>query len=313
MARLRRKLVRPQLQSRGNVAARMSAAFVDYLQSECHLAANTVAAYRRDLVRFEKWLGSREICSLKVSDLADYVAWLHRQDLAPATIARGVVSLKIFFRYLQLEGILQDNVVELLGSQKIWRRIPSVVAPHMIDDLMTAPWSEDPYWRRDRALLELLYATGCRASEVSNLRLDDVHLDEGYCKCEGKGSKQRIAPLARKAASTVRSYLEAERPKLTKKNPRDAAYLFLSRRGKRLSRIAIWELVKKYAARAGIDPEVSPHSLRHSFATHLLAGGADLRHVQEMMGHASIATTQIYTHVDQSRLKKVHTQFHPRA
>lgn len=313
MARLRRKLVRPQPQSRGNVAARMSAAFVDYLQSECHLAANTVAAYRRDLVRFEKWLGSREIRSLKVSDLADYVAWLHRQDLAPATIARGVVSLKIFFRYLQLEGILQDNVVELLGSQKIWRRIPSVIAPHKIDDLMTAPWSEDPYWRRDRALLELLYATGCRASEVSNLRLDDVHLDEGYCKCEGKGSKQRIAPLANKAADTVRAYLEAERPKLTKKNPRDAIYLFLSRSGKRLSRIAIWELVKKYAARAGIDPEVSPHSLRHSFATHLLAGGADLRHVQEMMGHASIATTQIYTHVDQSRLKKVHTQFHPRA
>ncbi|UUO08447.1 site-specific tyrosine recombinase XerD [Blastopirellula sp. J2-11] len=313
MARLRRKLVRPQPQLRGNVAARMSAAFADYLQSECHLAANTVAAYRRDLVRFEKWLGSREIRTLRVGELSDYVAWLYKQELAPASIARAVVSLKIFFRYLQLEGILQDNLVELLGSQKIWRRIPSVIAPHKIDDLLTAPWSEDPYWRRDRALLEVLYATGCRASEVSSLRLDDVHLDEGYVKCEGKGSKQRIAPLAQKAARVVRTYLDEERPRLTKKNLRDAAFLFLSRSGKRLSRIAIWELVKKYAARAGIDPDVSPHSLRHSFATHLLAGGADLRHVQEMMGHASIATTQIYTHVDQSRLKKVHAQYHPRA
>jgi integrase/recombinase XerD len=183
----------------------------------------------------------------------------------------------------------------------------------MVQRFLEAPRPFDSFWRRDRALLELLYATGCRASELSHLRLQDVHLAEGFCMCHGKGNKQRLTPLGRAAKVALQDYLEHERPQLAATAPTPPPWLLLSRRGRRLRREAIWELVKKYAVRAGVPPTISPHTLRHSFATHLLAGGADLRQVQEMLGHASIQTTQIYTHVDQSRLKKVHRQFHPRA
>jgi integrase/recombinase XerD len=219
----------------------------------------------------------------------------------------------MFFRYLQLEGVLQENLVELLGSQKLWQRVPHVLSPKMVDKFLVAPVRYDSFWRRDRALLELLYATGCRASELSNLKVRDVHLAEKFCLCEGKGSKQRLTPLGIPAIAAIHAYLENERPRLAAVAGSPPPWLLLSRSGRRLRREAIWELVKKYAVRAGIPATISPHTLRHSFATHLLAGGADLRQVQEMLGHASIATTQIYTHVDQSRLKKVHHQFHPRA
>jgi integrase/recombinase XerD len=214
---------------------------------------------------------------------------------------------------LQLEGELRESVVELIGSPKLWERVPHVLSPELIDRLFEAPCRYDPCWRRDRALLELLYATGCRASEVSNLKLADVRLDEGFCTCHGKGDKQRIVPFGRRAAERLREYLEQERPGLAERNGTSSPWLLLSRRGHRLGRERIWELVKEYSARVGAPPDVSPHTLRHSFATHVLAGGADLRQVQEMLGHASIATTQIYTHVDPSRLKAVHQKFHPRA
>jgi integrase/recombinase XerD len=285
-------------------------AFVGYVQSECHLSQNTVAAYRRDLRRFFCWLESRGIPKLTVRDLADYAGWLHQRQLAPASIARHIVALKIFFRYLQLEGILQENLVELLGAQRLWQRVPLVMSPQAVEQLFLAPRVGEPYWRRDRALLELLYATGCRASELSNLKLCDVHLDEGVCRCRGKGDKERLVPLGRRAIAAVRDYLAHERPRLA--GDSDSAWLLLSGRGKRLRRERIWELLKKYARRAGAPEGVSPHTLRHSFATHLVAGGADLRQVQEMLGHASISTTQIYTHVDHSRLKAVHKKFHPR-
>jgi integrase/recombinase XerD len=179
--------------------------------------------------------------------------------------------------------------------------------------LLAAPRPFDPYFRRDRALLELLYATGCRASEVSHLKMRDLHLNERYCMVSGKGNKERLVPLGAPAIAAIRLYLDAERSGLAQASRSGPAeWALLTRRGRRLRREAIWELVKRYAQRAGAAAEVSPHTLRHSFATHLLAGGADLRQVQEMLGHASIATTQIYTHVDQTRLKKVHAQFHPR-
>jgi integrase/recombinase XerD len=219
----------------------------------------------------------------------------------------------MFFRFLQLEGLLQENLAEMLGSQRLWQRVPQVLSPSMVDRFLRAPQPFDPYWRRDRALLEVLYATGCRASEVSNLPLRDVHIEESYCLCQGKGSKQRLVPLGRMALDAVEEYLSAERPRLAASAQQLPTWLFLSRRGKRLRREAIWELVKRYAVRAGAPSSIGPHTLRHSFATHLLAGGADLRQVQEMLGHASIATTQLYTHVEQSRLKKTHQQFHPRA
>ncbi|MBN2476101.1 MAG: site-specific tyrosine recombinase XerD [Pirellulales bacterium] len=288
-------------------------AFVEYSAGECHLAENTVAAYRRDLTRFFEWLAGRGIPGLSIRDLADYAGWLHARKLAPSSIARHLVSLKVFFRYLQLEGVLQDNLAELLGSQKLWQRVPRVLSPQQVGDLFECPQEGDPCWRRDRALLELLYATGCRASELSNLRMRDVHLDEGFCLCRGKGNKERVVPLGVRAAKAVEAYWQHERPRLAAGAASAPAWVLLSYRGRRLRRERIWELLKKYARRVGAPADVSPHTLRHSFATHMLAGGADLRQVQEMLGHASIATTQIYTHVDPTRLKKVHRQFHPRA
>ncbi len=313
MAVTRRRASPPKPPRAGSSPQAWLGAFVEYAAGECHLAENTVAAYRRDLARFFEWLAGRDAAKLSIRELADYMGWLHAKKLAPASIARHIVSLKVFFRYLQLEGVAEDNLAELLGSQKLWQRVPTVLSPQQIDRLFRAPQQHDPCPRRDRALLELLYATGCRASELSNLRLRDLHLDEGFCVCRGKGNKERLVPLGLPAAEAVRAYLCHERPKLAASSSPVADWLLLSYRGRRLRREGIWELLKKYARRVGAPKEVSPHTLRHSFATHLLAGGADLRQVQEMLGHASIATTQIYTHVDPSRLKAVHKKFHPRA
>jgi integrase/recombinase XerD len=308
-----RKQIKPRRVAAAENAARWREAFVRYLRSECHLAENTVLAYDRDLRRFLEWLGGRRIEGLTISDLSGYPAWLIAQELAPASVSRHVVSLKVFFRYLQLESVLAENQAELLGTQKLWQRVPTVLSPDEIDVLLTAPKPPHPWPRRDRALLELLYATGCRVSELSTLKLRDLHLEERYCVCHGKGDKQRVVPLGKKAVAAVETYLQHERPKLAARQSTPSVFLLLSPRGARLRRERIWELIKRYAKLAGCSPDLSPHSLRHSFATHLLAGGADLRQVQEMLGHASIATTQIYTHVDHSRLKKVHAAFHPRA
>ncbi len=310
MAPLRPK---PARKTPSSAAGRYAAAFVEYLRTECHLAENTVAAYRRDLTRFGRWLDGRKIPQLKINDLADFVAWLHREKLEPASIARHIVAMRMFFRFLQLEGVLTENLAELLGSQKLWQRVPDVMSPQMVDRFLNAPRKNDAFWRRDRAVLELLYATGCRASEVSFLKTRDVHLDERFCLCQGKGSKQRLVPIGQVAVDWVNEYTACERPQLVAAAGKVPEWLFLSRSGKRLRREAIWTLVKKYAARIHAPASISPHTLRHSFATHLLAGGTDLRQLQEMLGHASIATTQIYTHVDQTRLKKVHSKFHPRA
>ena len=307
-----RRPLQPVKVAGGASAGRWLDGFLEYTRSECHLADNTVAAYRRDMRRFFDWLGSRNVRGLSVQDLADYVAWLHARKLAPASVARHIASLKIFYRYLQLEGVLRENPAELLGSQKLWERVPRAIAQPSVGKLLESPVTGDDCWRRDRALLELLYATGCRASEVSNLKLTDVHWDERVCRCVGKGDKQRIVPLGRRAIAAVQAYLEHERPRLVAGMENPPPWLLVSRRGQRLRRERIWELFKKYAARSGVSSDRSPHSLRHSFATHMLAGGADLRQVQEMLGHASIATTQIYTHVDPTRLKAVHKKFHPR-
>ena len=310
-SKLRR--LKPKLLNSENSTRRWAEAFSDYLRTECHLAENTVLAYGRDMKRFLKWLGKRSIPALTIAELSDFVGFLNDQKLAPSSIARHVVAVKMFFRYLQLEGILVENKVELLGSQKLWQRVPSVMSPREVERFLNAPRRIEIYHLRDRAMLEMLYATGCRASEISNLRIRDVHLNERYCKCHGKGSKQRMVPLGDGAIDAVNAYLERQRPAQEAARPNEPDWLFLSRSGRRMRREAIWELVKKYALIADVSVSISPHTLRHSFATHLLAGGADLRQVQEMLGHSSIATTQIYTHVDQSRLKKVHNQFHPRA
>jgi len=310
----RKKKLAPRRATPVGETARWLERFVRYLESECHLAENTVAAYRRDLRRFLAWLGARRPDELAVRDLSGYPAWLGDEGLSPKSVTRHLASLRVFFRFLQLEGEVVDNQAELLGSPKLWQRVPRVLAPPQVEALLQAPRRSDPLPVRDRAVLEMLYATGCRVSEVSQLRVRDLRLDERYCTCRGKGDKQRVTPLGKQAIEAVERYLRELRPLLAAKAPPPPPErLFLSARGGPLRRERIWELVKRYAARAGAPPEISPHSLRHSFATHLLAGGADLRQVQELLGHASIATTQIYTHVDAGRLKRVHAQYHPRA
>jgi integrase/recombinase XerD len=289
-------------------------AFRNYLEAERGMARNTVLAYHRDLRRYGEWVaggGLGDYLAPKVRELTNYVAVLREQQLATPSIARHLVALKMFYRFLRLEERVAQNTVELLSSPKLWERIPQVLSPESVDQLLSAPHGDERFFLRDRALLETMYATGSRASEVVDLRLADVYLDDGFCKCTGKGSKQRVVPLGDQAVAALRAYLDELRPRLVKGN--DVPWLFVSRRGKALTREMLWMLVKKYVRRAGLNPRVSPHTLRHSFATHLLAGGADLRSVQELLGHASIRTTQHYTHVDRSRLKAVHERFHPRA
>lgn len=288
--------------------------FTGYLRTECHLAENTVAAYGRDLNRLVTWLAGKSPKQLKLADLSEFVSSLHREKLAPSSISRAIVSTRMFFKFLQLEGIIQDNPSELLATQKMWQRIPKVLTPAAVDRFLTSPQRYDTLGARDCAILELLYATGCRVSEVCDLLSANVHLKDSFCLVQGKGSKQRMVPIGQRAVEAIVSYLQALRPKLlSERDPASAPWLILSKSGRRLRREAVWELVKYYALRVDIDPDISPHTLRHSFATHMLAGGADLRQIQEMLGHASIQTTQIYTQVESSRLKRVHTRFHPRA
>jgi integrase/recombinase XerD len=308
-----KKPLRPRPPTAAVITTSYLESFIAYVAGECHLADNSVMAYRRDTKRFFQWLQARPVTGLSIRDLADYVAWLHEQQLNPTSIARHIASLKVFFRYLQLEGVLVESQAELLGSQKLWERVPRVLTPAQVGRIFEMPGPRDPCWRRDRALLELLYATGCRASELSHLKIPDLHIGEGYCICRGKGDKERMVPLGARAAAAVTAYLQTERGPLAAKTATPPAWVLLSYRGRRLRRERIWELLHRYAVRAGAPPDIGPHTLRHSFATHMLAGGADLRQVQEMLGHASIATTQIYTHVDPARLKAVHRKFHPRA
>jgi integrase/recombinase XerD len=290
-------------------------AFRHYIRSERGLADNTLLAYGRDLDRFALWAkmgGMADYLTPTLRELAGYLGFLREEErLAPSSVARHLVALKVFYRFLKLEERTTESTVDLLGSPALWSRIPQVLSPESVNKLLDAPQPADRFFLRDRALLETLYATGSRASEVVGLKLNDVHLEAGFCKCFGKGSKQRIVPLGRIAVNALRAYQEGLRPRLVHSSP-DSPWMFVSRGGRQLTREMLWVLVKKYVRRAGLHSKVSPHTLRHSFATHLLAGGADLRTVQELLGHANIRTTQQYTHVDRDRLRAIHRQFHPR-
>jgi integrase/recombinase XerD len=289
-------------------------AFRNYLQAERGLAANTVLAYGRDLDRFAAWAaggGLDDYLRPSIRELSFYISHLRDEKLAPPSIARHLVALKMFYRFLRLEERADQGSTELLSSPALWERIPHVLSPESVEKLLASPLPADRYFLRDRALLETLYATGSRASEVVGLRLADLHLDSNFCKCLGKGSKQRVVPLGGPAVRALQEYLGQVRPRLVRAAP-DAPWVFVSRGGKALTREMLWILVKKYTLRAGLNARVSPHTLRHSFATHMLAGGADLRTVQELLGHANIRTTQHYTHVDRDRLRAIHKRFHPR-
>lgn len=277
------------------------------------MSLNTIKAYRNDLQQFVAWMEVEQlpsVLSINLSVLSRFLQWLHERGLKATTISRRLVALKMFFRYLVLEGVITESTVDLLSSPKLWQYLPTVLSPEMVDRLLSSPCWEDSYPFRDRAVLAVLYATGCRASEVSGLRLADLRLDQNYCRCLGKGNKERIVSLNPVAHRMLEDYLHRERKKLV--GPRETDALFVTRTGRPFTRILVWHLVKKYARRIGVGENVSPHTLRHSFATHMLAGGAEIRALQEMLGHASIRTTQIYTQVEHSRLKSIHANCHPR-
>jgi integrase/recombinase XerD len=290
--------------------------FVAYLEAECGMSPNTVSAYRRDCERFLDWnrnTAQATVHQIDVNVLSDWLTHMTEQDYAASSMGRCLVAIRMFFRYLLLEGVIAQTTVDLISSPKMWQRLPHVLSPDMVDQLLQAPQApHDRYFRRDRAILSVMYATGCRVSEIAGLCLSQTNLQEGHCRCIGKGNKERMVSLNPTAIRAIEEYLIEERPLLTAHAAGDSDVLFLSRSGRPLSREAIWAMVQRYANRIGCGSKVSPHTLRHSFATHMLAGGAEIRALQEMLGHASIRTTQIYTHVDHSRLKAVHKNCHPR-
>lgn len=290
--------------------------FLHYLMAECGVSANTLAAYRADISRFRRWREAHApgpLASLDIATLSGYVEYLKAQNLAAPSIGRHIASLSTFFRFLIFDGRLNENLAKLLVAPAVWDRLPTVLGPKAVDRLLAAPSPDTALGRRDRAALEILYATGCRASEVIGLCLGDLDLERQAARCVGKGDKQRVVPLGDQAVGALRAYLLQDRPVLIRKRP-ETREVFVSKSGRAMSRVGLWRIVSGYAKVLGLTAAgpIGPHTLRHSFATHMLAGGADLRVVQEILGHASIATTQVYTRVEVSRLKEVHAKFHPR-
>ncbi len=285
--------------------------FITYLRVERGLAENTIQAYSRDLVRFITYLESRNLNPLKISrnEIRDYLGSLI-QDLSKRSRARNISAIKTFFRFLVSEGRMKENPARLLETPRMQRKLPDILSLDEVEQLLLQPNITTPLGQRDRAMLELLYATGLRVSELVHLRLLDVNLEAGYVKTLGKGSKERLVPFGEKALQALQSYLSDGRPALLKDG--HPPYLFLNFRGKLLTRQGFWKIIKNHGRMAGIKKSIKPHGLRHSFASHLLEAGADLRSVQVMLGHADITTTQIYTHVTRERLKEIHGRCHPR-
>lgn len=295
--------------------------FLDYISLERGLSPNTRLAYGDDLTRFVRFIekdGVKSFNTVSRKHLLDYLMAEKDRGIRMNSISRRLVAIKIFFRYLQQESLLVKNVADVMDSPKLWKVLPEVMSTREVERMLELPIGDDKVSIRDKALLELMYATGLRVSEAAGLKLEDIHFDEGYIRCLGKGSKVRIVPFGDKARICLNRYLADARPGFLKpaktgEGDSQPRHVFLTYRGKNFSRKGIWKLIKNYARKAGIRRRVSPHTMRHSFASHLLANGAPLRVIQEMLGHADIATTQIYTHVDQGRLKSVHEKFHPRA
>jgi integrase/recombinase XerD len=290
-------------------------AFEDYLRVEAGLSPNTLAAYRRDLRDFTNFLRSEEHpvdpSEWDASTVHQFLSFLQEKGLAFSSSARHLAALRMFCRFLVMEGFLSRDLSSEIDSPRLWQRLPSVLNQSQTESILDIADGDDPLSFRDRAILELLYATGMRASELVNLKVEDVNLEACHLRCMGKGRRERLIPLGLTARAQLAEYLQHIRPKLEGK--KDTPYVFISRNGLQLDRHQLYRLVRKYVMLAGVAGRISPHTLRHCFATHLLGGGADLRSVQEMLGHADIATTQIYTHVDKERLKAVHRKYHPRA
>lgn len=287
--------------------------FLTNLWSEAGLSDATITAYRQDLAVFSVYLARKGIPFRQVTtqDIQNFLVYLKEEcGLAISSISRRIVTVKLLCRYGWQHKLIDQDVAQLIEAPKKWQHLPRVLNQKQVETLITLPDEEDPLALRDRAILEMFYASGLRVSELVGLRVDDVHLDVGYVRCFGKGSKERIVPVGQQAIAAVQEYLSQLRPQLVEGSKCDR--LFLSRTGKPFDRTNCWRLVVKYARRMGVTGKLSPHTLRHCFATHLLSNGVDIRMVQEMLGHADIATTQIYTHVDSARLKAIHQKFHPR-
>jgi len=287
--------------------------FQDYLSLERGSAGNTTDAYARDVARFATFArvkGASTPRDATARMLRDYVYSLKDLGLAPSSIRRNVSAVRTYYRFLLAEGHVVSDPSERLDTPKRWRTLPDVLTVREAERLLAAPTLDEPLAFRDRALLEVAYGAGLRVSEWITLGVKDVLLEDGLVRVFGKGSKERLVPIGRTAIGAVAVYLRELRPRLEK--GKGQGMLFLNARGVPLTRMGAWKILRKYVDKAGIEKRVTPHTLRHSFATHLLEGGADLRAVQEMLGHADIATTQIYTHVDREYLRTVHRQFHPR-
>ena len=287
--------------------------FADFLTLEQGASPQTNEAYHRDVARLAEFAaihGAPAPMDVTARLLRDYVYHLKDLGLSPASIRRNVSALRTYFRFLLADGVVVRDPTERLETPKRWRTRPDVLTQAEVDRLLASPSLDDPLYFRDRALLELAYGAGLRVSEWISLAVRDVMLEEGLIRIFGKGSKERLVPIGRQAIGATAVYLRELRPRLERGGGKGV--VFLNARGEPLTRMGAWKILRRYVERAGIEKHVTPHTLRHSFATHLLEGGADLRAVQEMLGHADISTTQIYTHVDREYLRQVHRQFHPR-
>ena len=290
-------------------------AFLDHISVERGLSPNTIAAYGCDLSQFIEYArkaGASSLDDLTETILIGFMESLRRAGMSPGSISRKLSAIKTFSKYSYREGSVKKDFTANAVGMRAGKKLPSVLSIEEVSTLLDQPSPDGSGGGiRDKAMLETLYATGLRVSELINLRLIDLNLDVGFIRCFGKGSKERIVPIGQVAIACVNRYLADARPKFARSG--SCEYLFLTSRGRKMSRVGFWKIIKKYAAKAGILKNISPHTLRHSFATHLLQGGADLRSIQEMLGHADIATTQIYTHVTRDKLKEVYRESHPRA
>lgn len=288
-------------------------AFVDYIRVEKGLAANSIASYARDLEGFARFLRrrGRPVARVDREDIRNFLASLYRRGLSARSAARHLVSLRNFFKFLLKEGRLKSDPTEEIDAPKIGQSLPKYLTAAEVDALLQQPDPSTPAGLRDKAMLELLYATGMRVSELIGQRWEDFEVNLGVVRCRGKGSKERLIPVGKSALRAVEDYVHRGRQALAAR--KDSPHLFLNRLGGRLSRVGFWKLLRRYGRAAGISTPLTPHVVRHSFATHLLERGADLRSIQLMLGHSDISTTQIYTHVVKERLKQIYREHHPRA
>jgi len=287
--------------------------FLNFLSVERGLAQNTILAYNRDLLRYDRFLRSiniNDVNKIDKENIRSYLVYQKEKELASGTIARSLVAIRLFHRFLLRDKLSLRDPSDIIDSPRLWKKIPNALSLSEIEKLLSAPNIRNKKGRRDKAMLETMYAAGLRVSELTNLKVEDVNLDAGFVRCLGKGKKERVVPIGRTAILSIRKYLANSRLKFLKKKA--SKFLFLNHSGSGISRIYVWKLIKSYGKQVRIKSPIKPHVLRHSFATHLLERGADLRSVQEMLGHANISTTQIYTHINRDRLKTIHKTFHPR-